>query len=125
MPTDFYIFTLHVKYAIDKGALAFYASFVEVRFGNDRLDRLETDRDYDGGYSLAIVKAFRKRMQLIRSAPDERDFYKLASLHFEKLKGNRDHQYSMRLNDQWRLILELAGIPPHKVVVIVEIEDYH
>jgi len=98
---------------------------VEVRFGDDRLDRLETDSDYDAGYAPAIVTAFRKRMQLIRSAPDERDFYKLASLRFEKLKGQRDHQHSMRLNDQWRLILEFEGKSPQKVVVVVGIEDYH
>ena len=98
---------------------------MEVRFRDDRLDRLETDPEYNAGYAPAIVKAFRKRMQLIQSAPDERNFHNLASLHFEKLKGERDHQHSMRLNDQWRLILELEGKPPSKVVVVVGIEDYH
>jgi toxin HigB-1 len=78
-------------------------------FKDSDLDKLETDADFDAGYSEAIVKAFRKRMQQIRSAPDERDFYAQKSLHFEKLKGNRSHQYSMRLNDQWRLILEFHG----------------
>lgn len=89
------------------------------------LDRLETDRSYDAGFSQGIVKAFRKRMQLIRSAPDERVFYQLNSLNFEKLKGDRSHQHSMRLNDQWRLIVELEGNAPNKVVVVVGIEDYH
>lgn len=64
-------------------------------------------------------------MQQIRSAVDERDFYQQKSLHFEKLKGGRSHQHSVRLNDQWRLILEFDGDGSSKTVVIVAIEDYH
>ena len=45
-------------------------------------------------------------MQMIRAASDERTFYELKSLHFEKLKGDRSHQHSMRLNKQWRFIVE-------------------
>jgi len=98
---------------------------MEVRFKDDSLDRLETDESYDGGLSQALVKAFRKRMQFIRSAHDERDFYAMKSLHFEKLKGKRAHQHSMRLNDQFRLILEFEGSKTEKTVVVVTIEDYH
>ena len=64
-------------------------------------------------------------MQQIRAAADERDFYAIRSLHFEKLSGRRQDQYSMRLNDQYRLILEIAGGAADKVIVIVGIEDYH
>jgi len=64
-------------------------------------------------------------MQQIRAAEDERAFYALKSLHFEKLKGNREHQHSMRLNDQWRLILQLMGTGKAKTVHLVAIEDYH
>ncbi len=98
---------------------------MDVRFADVRLDRLETDLKYDAGFSQAVVTAFRKRLQLIRSAPDERVFYQLKSLNFEKLKGNRSHQHSMRLNDQWRLIIEFERSAQNKVVVVVSIEDYH
>ena len=98
---------------------------MEVRFRDESLDRLEIDPKFDGGFSQAIVTAFRRRMQQIRAAPDERVFYQLRSLRFEKLKGSRSHQYSMRLNDQWRLIVELEGKAPNKLVVVVAIEDYH
>ena len=99
---------------------------MEVRFRDGRLDRLETDPKFDGGFSQALVRVFRKRLQFIRDSPDERVFYRMRSLHFEKLKGKRKHQYSMRLNDQWRLILELDDRAPTKVVVVVAaVEDYH
>ncbi len=59
------------------------------------------------------------------SAGDEREFGSLRSLNFEGLKGARQHQHSMRLNDQWRLILEFKRQGPERVVMIVDIEDYH
>jgi len=49
----------------------------------------------------------------------------MRSFRFEKLRGKRGHQYSMRLNDQWRLILEMRGKSSDKTIVIVGIEDYH
>lgn len=97
----------------------------EVWFKDESLERLEKDSAYDAGHSGALVKAFRKRMQYIRSAADIRDFYSMRSMNFEKLKGKRSHQYSIRLNDQWRLILEMEGDGENKKLAIVGIEDYH
>jgi len=98
---------------------------VEIEFDDDELDRLEINARYIGKHSAAIVSLYRKRLQTIRSAPDERDLYALKSLHFEKLKGQRSHQYSIRLNDQWRLILEFKGKSPNKKIIIMAIADYH
>lgn len=99
---------------------------VEPKFADDKLEQLESDASADFGYSPAVVKAYRKRMQQIRAAQDERDLHSTRSLHFEKLKGTRSYQHSMRLNDQWRLIVELAeGKSPNKPIHIIGIEDYH
>lgn len=96
---------------------------MEVRFKDKNLARLETEEQ--GGLDQAIVRAFRKRMQQIRAAPDERTFYALKSLHFEELKGDREGQRSMRLNDKMRLTMEFEGKGTDKIVVIIAIEDYH
>ena len=98
---------------------------MEVSFVSSDLDRLETDPQYDGGLGQAVVRAFRMRMQAIRAAEDERVFFQLKSWRFEKLKGQRSHQRSIRLNDQWRLIIEIKKSQPKNKVVIVAIEDYH
>jgi len=98
---------------------------MDCSFENDDLEELETDPAFSGGYSAAVVKAFRKRMQQIRAAVDERVFYALASLRFEKLKGKRSHQHSMRLNDQYRLILEIESSGKAHKIKILNIEDYH
>ena len=78
---------------------------------------------FNAGFSRDIVRIFRKRIAFIVAAKDERDFYAMKSLHFEKLKGKRSHQYSMRLNKQWRLILELEKDVDGNIVVVVKIED--
>lgn len=98
---------------------------MEVEFRDKNCDRLETDPSFNAGRSRAVVKAYRKRLQTIRAATDERTFYAMKSFHFEKLSGDRSHQYSMRLNRQWRLIVELNKRDDKSVVVIVGIEDYH
>lgn len=98
---------------------------MDVEFVDDDLDRLETDREFTAGFSRDIVRGFRKAMQIIRAAPDEREFYRLRGLHFEKLLGDRAHQRSIRINKQWRLILELVGRAPSKSVRVICIEDYH
>ena len=98
---------------------------MEVEFSDDDLDRLEADRSFTAGWEVGVVKAYRKLMQAIRAAPDERDFYSLKSLRFERLQGKRSHQRSMRLNDKWRLIVELKGEAPSKTVRVIGIEDYH
>ena len=97
---------------------------MEVRFKDDSLDRLEKEKD-DGSRPAAVVKAYLRLVQRIRSAPDERVFRTMGSLRFKKLKGKRKGQWSMRLNDQWRLILEFEGQGADRVVWIVEIADYH
>jgi len=97
----------------------------EVLHRDESLERLERDASYTAGYDAAMVKAFRKRMWAIRNAVDERDFRAMKSAHFEKLAGDREGQHSMRLNDQWRLILEIEGKGANKRITIVEITDYH
>ena len=98
---------------------------MDVRFEDPSLEKLEVDPKYTAGLDAALVKAFRKRLQFIRAAIDERAFYAMKSLHYEKLKGDLAGQRSMRLNDQWRLILRLEEDDTGKLVVIVSIADSH
>ena len=94
---------------------------MEVVFASDRLEKLANDAEVDGGFPQAVVNAYRRRIQFIKGATDEREFYAWRSLHFEKLKGDRSHQRSMRLNDQWRLVLEIVPGKPRNTVRVVDI----
>ncbi len=95
------------------------------RHADRALQRLDEDLDYNAGLADNLVRAFRLRMQAIRAASHENDLRALKSLHFEKLKGERKHQYSMRLNAQFRLIFEIEKGEEGNILVILGIEDYH
>jgi proteic killer suppression protein len=96
---------------------------MDVRFKQASLNHLETDPDFNHGLAAGVVKAYRMRMQQIRATPDERVFWALKSLDFESLYGKSDQQYSMKINDQWRLIIELEPTPSGKVVVVADLEE--
>jgi proteic killer suppression protein len=98
---------------------------MDVEHADECLCRLESDARFMGGFSAEIVRAYRKRLWFIRQAMDERDIYAMKSFHFEKLQGARAHQRSIRLNKQWRLILEIVEAGTEKTVRIIAIEDYH
>lgn len=98
---------------------------MEVEFADDSYEQLYTDVTSGSGYAPEIVTAYRKRIQFLKSANDEKDLWAWRSLRFKKLKGNRGHQHSIRLNDQYRLIIEITDKLSGKIVNIIGIEDYH
>jgi proteic killer suppression protein len=98
---------------------------VDVEFAKDDLERLYTDAAFEMGLPSSVVRAYRRRVQQITAAVDERDLRALKSLHMEKLKGKHAHQNSIRLNDQFRLIFELLGDGQRKRLLIAGVEDYH
>ena len=98
---------------------------MDVEFDDPDLDRLEVDPQFTAGFAPAVVKGYRKAIGFIRAASDERDLGAMRSFNFEKLKGKRTGQYSVRLNDQWRLILEIRCQHPRKLIALIEITDYH
>jgi toxin HigB-1 len=95
---------------------------MKFKFGSKELsDLYETEQ---GPYSEAIIKAFFKKIQLINNAKDENDLRALKSNHFEKLQGEKN-LYSIRLNIQFRLILELLKDGQCKIILIREISKHY
>jgi plasmid maintenance system killer protein len=95
---------------------------MKFQFGSKELsDLYETGQ---GSYSEAIIKAFFKKIQLINNAKDENDLRRLQSNHFEKLQGEKN-LYSIRLNIQFRLILELLKDGQCKIILIKEISKHY
>lgn len=45
---------------------------MDVAFNNDDPERLEVDPSFNAGFERGIVRSYRKLMQVIRAAPDER-----------------------------------------------------
>jgi proteic killer suppression protein len=68
----------------------------------------------------AIERIARVRLALLDTATSPRDL-NLPGLRLEALKGNRLGQYSIRINDQYRICFEWRDGDAHNV----EIVDYH
>jgi len=98
---------------------------MEIEFDDPDLDRLETEPGFTAGHAPGVVKGYRKAIGVIRAAADERDLFALRGLNFKPLDRDRIGQHSMKLNDQWRLILEIRGQAPRKRIGVIEIVDYH
>jgi proteic killer suppression protein len=70
-----------------------------------------------------IDRPARLKLDRIEAAHTLKDLAALPGNRFEALKGDRKGQYSIRINDQWRICFEW----PHKSPgpTNVEIVDYH
>jgi toxin HigB-1 len=70
-----------------------------------------------------IERAARLRLDRLEAATSLRDLAALPGNRFESLSGNRKGEYSIRINDQWRICFEWRDLAPGPSNV--EIVDYH
>jgi proteic killer suppression protein len=64
-----------------------------------------------------------KRLEILESAKNKQDLIALPSNRFEALRGDRQGQYSIRINDKWRICFEWTEEDSEPVEI--EIVDYH
>ena len=86
------------------------------------------DNNTEALYSGKTVKAFsgfrkvaERKLTMLDSAAELRDLLAPPANRLEKLKGDRAGQYSIRVNDQWRICFIWKEDGPYEV----EITDYH
>ena len=70
-----------------------------------------------------IERAARLKLDRLEAATTLQDLAALPGNRFEALKGDRKGQYSIRINDQWRICFEWSERA--KGPESVEIVDYH
>ncbi|MFD6392782.1 type II toxin-antitoxin system RelE/ParE family toxin [Nocardia sp. NPDC055029] len=85
----------------------------------------EVDKFRINGLDPEAVIAYRKKVQLLQAASSEIELRNFRSLNLEKLKGDRQGHYSIRLTRKWRLILQFKTDDEGRAVVILELCDYH
>ena len=84
-------------------------------------------RDFALGKRVKAFSGFERAARLkidrLEAAVTLKDLAALPGNRFEALKGNRKGQYSIRINDQWRICFEWPQGAPGPANV--EIVDYH
>lgn len=99
---------------------------MRVEFKNDELRLLARDATYSMGLPHHVAAAFRRRVQFIIAAPDERSLYAMrGSLDYKKLRGESDGLRQMRLNQQYRIRLEIVDRDGARVINILDVGDFH
>ncbi len=68
-----------------------------------------------------IIKAAKKKLQMLNAACDLRDLKSPPSNNLEPLKRDRQGQWSIRINKQWRVCFIWEGNNAYEA----EIVDYH
>jgi proteic killer suppression protein len=98
---------------------------MDVLFADADLALIETDEAGRTRLPVPVIKSARRKLTVLRAAIDERSLRNWKSLHYEKLKGDREGQRSIRLNNQFRMVFTLDETVSPQVVTIMSIEDYH
>lgn len=87
----------------------------------DKATRAVFEREGPRRFPPEIQRNALMKLLLIDAAETLEDLKIPPSNHLEKLKGYRKGQYSIRINQQWRICFEWSGGDADKV----EIVDYH
>ena len=98
---------------------------MEIEFADESLTLIETDAAGATKLPIAVIKSARKKLVMLRAATDDRTLRNWKGLRYEKLKGDRDGQRSIRLNDQFRMVFLMDNDTDPKKVTILAVEDYH
>jgi proteic killer suppression protein len=98
---------------------------MEIVFADTILELIETDEAGRTKLPVPVIKSARRKLTVLRAAPDDRSLRNWKSLHYEKLKGDRDGLRSIRVNDQYRMVFSLDEAKNPPTVTIITIEDYH
>jgi proteic killer suppression protein len=84
-------------------------------------------RDFAAGKTVKAFSGFeraaRLKMDRMEAATSIKDLTALSGNRFEALKGDRKGQFSIRINDQWRICFEWPE--GAKGPTSLEIVDYH
>lgn len=88
---------------------------MDVRFSEPALDRMETEAAYMGGFSAALVSAYRGRIQALRAAPQEQVLLRLRSFD---LRCAANGKQALRVTDDWDLLVAFEGEDGTRVAVV-------
>ena len=85
----------------------------------------ETEKIFSGQVSLKLPKDMqrtaRRKLLYLDDAEDLKDLLAPPGNRLEKLKGKREGQYSLRINDPWRICFDWSENKARNVAIV----DYH
>lgn len=74
-------------------------------------------------WGVKIARAYIRRVEIIHAATHIRDLYTIRALRVHQLKGRREGQYAVDLDQQWRVII--THIEAEAKVVVMEVTNHY
>ncbi len=97
---------------------------MEITFEQDYLRELFYDgraKDKKHRFQPQIVRKYIKVLNLMESLDSTQDLYRFASLHYEKLVGDKAGRESVRVNDQYRIEFRSEIVGKERLITICNI----
>ncbi len=98
---------------------------MRIVFLDKKLEALYTHEKGRTRVDAAVLEAFFEVVAAVHAAKDSQDLRALKSLHYEKLKGDRKEDRSLRLHKGRRLVVREQRDGQGIYIEIVAIDDYH
>ena len=78
-------------------------------------------------YDNAVIKKFKKVIQILNYVESSQRLYDFKGLHFEKLSGDRAGYYSCRVDIKYRLILsiETDEILVEEIMIVENLTNHY
>ena len=90
------------------------------------LKRLYEDADFTAPqFGRDLIRAFRKKVAFLQDAASELDLRAYKALHYEKLVGNRIWPTLHPTTTNGASILRVEADEVGRILIIIEIIDYH
>jgi proteic killer suppression protein len=90
-------------------------------FSDKNTEALFKTRKISKGFADDIWERALDKLIILNAANSINDLRVIPGNKYEKLKGTRKKESSVRINEQWRIVFEWKDGSPHNV----KIEDYH
>jgi proteic killer suppression protein len=97
---------------------------MRIAYADTTLALLETDQAGMTQLPVAAIKSARRRLTVLRAAKDDLSLKNWKSLHYETMKGNREGQRSVRVNNEYRMVFNLDEETDPQTITVLMIEGY-
>ncbi len=74
-------------------------------------------------YRPDVVKRYKRGIDYLKWATRKEDLFRLNSLNFEALKGNKAGRFSIRVNDQYRIEFTMRDTDEEPILTICNIVE--
>ena len=95
---------------------------MDIHYASRRLQQAAQDLQEANRQFGELGRRYIERLQVIHAAPTFAELRRIQALRIHPLKGIREGEWSLKLNQNWRIVFTVLS---ETECVIESVEDYH